>query len=131
MRHNECKKALANYRQAVDKHNFAPAMHRLGVYYFKQSDPDYKQAKKYFEQAAASGYEPSKKNLQIMADKSAKPTNPWHSYPYRQQITVDACNYIVGVLNFVKNQSTVAHRGQIQALQNTTLPHAVSTGGIQ
>lgn len=76
MRHNECNKALANYRQAVDKHNFAPAMHRLGVYYFKQSDPDYKQAKKYFEQAAASGYEPSKKNLQIMADKSAKPTSP-------------------------------------------------------
>ena len=74
MKHNNSAAALNNYRQAVDKHNFAPAMHRLGVYYFKQQD--HKQAKKYFEQAAALGYAPSRKNLQIMADKLAAPARP-------------------------------------------------------
>ena len=74
MKHNDSEQALNNYRQAVDKHNFAPAMHRLGVYYFKLQE--HKQAKKYFEQAAALGYTPSQKNLQIMADKLAAPATP-------------------------------------------------------
>ena len=74
IKHDNSADALANYRQAVEKHNFAPAMHRMGVYYFKQQD--HKQAKKYFEQAAAQGYAPSQKNLQIMADKLAAPATP-------------------------------------------------------
>ena len=68
MHHERKVEALENYRQAAEKHNFAPALHRMGVYYFKQAEPDYELSKKYFERAAARGYAASWKNLGVMAE---------------------------------------------------------------
>ncbi|MBO5924406.1 MAG: sel1 repeat family protein, partial [Lentisphaeria bacterium] len=68
MNHERKLEALENYRTAAEKHSFAPALHRMGVYYFKQTTPDYKLSRKYFERAAAKGYAASWRNLGIMAE---------------------------------------------------------------
>ena len=68
MSHSRQAEAVDNYRKAAEMHNFAPALHRLGVYYFKLDRPDYDLAGKYFKQAAAKGYAASWKNLGIMAE---------------------------------------------------------------
>ena len=68
MNHARQLEALNNYRKAAETYDFAPALHRLGVYYFKLAEPDYKLSRKYFERAAARGYAASWKNLGIMAE---------------------------------------------------------------
>lgn len=60
--------ALTYYRQAAEKFNFSPALHRLGLYYFKQTPPDYNKARDFFERAAALGNGASWINLGIMAE---------------------------------------------------------------
>ena len=77
MQHDRQLEALENYRTAAEKFNFAPALHRMGVYYFKLSTPDYQLSKKYFERAAAKGYAASWRNLGIMAEMGhGSPADP-------------------------------------------------------
>lgn len=77
MNHSRQIEALENYRQAAEKLNFPPALHRMGVYYFKLSTPDYKLSKKYFERAAAKGYAASWRNLGVMAESGyGSPADP-------------------------------------------------------
>ena len=66
---NRLTEALELWLRAVDKYNHAPALHRLGVYYFKRQHPDYHAACQYFEQAAKQGSAASWVNLGIMAEK--------------------------------------------------------------
>lgn len=64
---NNSEEALTYYEQAA-RQNYSPALHRLGMYYFQQSPPDYQQARKYFEKAASCGNPASWINLGIMAE---------------------------------------------------------------
>ncbi|MBR2356398.1 MAG: sel1 repeat family protein [Lentisphaeria bacterium] len=68
MRRDRTAEALANYRCAADELDFAPAQHRMGVYFFKLPEPDYGLSRKYFERAAQKGYAASWRNLGIMAE---------------------------------------------------------------
>lgn len=68
MRNERNQEALESYRYAADNLDFAPALHRMGVYYFKLDTPDYQLSKKYFERAAGKGYAASWRNLGIMAE---------------------------------------------------------------
>ena len=68
MRDNRPQEALRCYHQAADKLDFAPAAHRLGMYFYQQKTPDHRRALHYFERAAARGYAASWMNLSIMAE---------------------------------------------------------------
>lgn len=69
IRHKRVSEALDVYKFAAEKQNFAPAKHRLGVHCCSANPPDYRQALKYFESAAAQGYAASWINLGIMAEQ--------------------------------------------------------------
>ncbi len=62
------EEALAFYRQAAEQKNYAPAWHRLGVYYFNAMPPDYQEARRCFMYAAKSGSAASWINLGIMSE---------------------------------------------------------------
>ena len=61
--------ALVFYQQAEKQHNSIAALHRIGMYYYKQPEPDYANAQVYFERAAQRGNAASWINLGIMAEK--------------------------------------------------------------
>ena len=63
------QEALEAFLQTFERHKFAPAAHRLGVYFCSGNSCDYLQARKYFEAAAAQGYAASWINLGIMAEQ--------------------------------------------------------------
>ena len=67
-RRGQIADALDLYLKAANEHNFHPAQHRAGLFYFSQSNPDYVLARKYFERAAVQGNAASWINLGIMAE---------------------------------------------------------------
>ncbi len=68
LKHGHSEDAVKWFSLAADKFGFAPANHRLGIYYFKQTEPDYNLARTYFERAAAAGNSASWINLGIIAE---------------------------------------------------------------
>lgn len=69
LKNSRVKDAVKVFQETFERHKFAPAAHRLGVYYCGNSVADYPAARKYFEAAAAQGYAASWLNLGIMAEQ--------------------------------------------------------------
>ncbi|MBE6368057.1 MAG: sel1 repeat family protein [Lentisphaerae bacterium] len=67
-RHGLDSEALKYYRKAADELSFPLAWHRLGMFFYRQTEPDYTQARKYFEKSASTGNAASWINLGIMAE---------------------------------------------------------------
>ena len=66
VRRGRGSEAVKFYEQAAEKLDFSPAQHRLGMYFYKQTPPDYRRSRSYFERAAARGNAASWINLGIM-----------------------------------------------------------------
>ena len=62
------QEAQAVFLKTFERHKFAPAAHRLGVYYCGENSRNHTKARQYFESAAAQGYAASWINLGIMAE---------------------------------------------------------------
>lgn len=69
LKNSRVKDAVKIFMLTFERHKFAPAAHRLGVYYCGDKVADYPAARKYFEAAAAQGYAASWLNLGIMAEQ--------------------------------------------------------------
>lgn len=69
LKNSRVEDALTVFTKTFEQHQFAPAAHRLGVYYCNSKSIDYPKARKYFEIAAARGYAASWINLGIMAEQ--------------------------------------------------------------
>lgn len=68
LKSNRIQDALDLFTRAAEEQNFAPALHRLGMYYYSLPQPDYSRAKRYFERAAAQNNAASWFNLGVMAE---------------------------------------------------------------